>query len=946
MRKKRVLFLGEAPFVVSGFGKYAKEVLDRLEATGKYELALLASYGKVRDPRDTGIKYWYYANHVTDQKHPEFKAYKSNPVAQFGEWRLERTMLDFKPDIVACYRDYWMDSFVRRSPYRKYFHWVWMPTVDSAPQQEEWIDTFISADGIMTYTDWAQGVLRQEGNGAITLCGTAAPGVDLKVYSPVRDKAAHKERMGLDPSMNIIGTVMRNQKRKLFPDLFEAFSLFLKRAKADVAAKTFLYCHTSYPDNGWDIPRLLKEHQIGHKVLFTYVCSQCRKPHVAFFKGAIAACPHCKNLTALLPNVSFGVDAEYLAALMNCFDVYVQYAICLGKDEEVRTLGGWTPIKDINQGDMVLTHTGTYHPVTMTMASPNKGSVKEISLCGDYETLTITDNHPVYCYTKETLGSTQDKTAREIFGDKLRKGQVIPTPEWKPVADLSPGDLIAMPIDSEIVELKDLDISEYAKKSDCTITEDEIAYTYGNTYPRYVKLTDDFCYFVGLYAADGHANKSCGQIQVTQASKELDNLHLCTRVAREICPNNLLTISPYDGRDAVDIKIPSTLYRDVFKSWCKSHGEKQLPYWAITQIGLAKQARVLQGLFSGDGCYSNHRGRNVTSFSTISKVLADQVKVLLRRQRCNFNCCIIHKSGNRQPQYTFEIPGDVVKDGFTPTKRTSSAHLYYGDYHLLKIKGISDSDYKDDVYNIEVADDNSYVTKLGCVHNCEGMGMPAIEAAACGVPIMAVDYSAMEDVAKYTGGVALKVKHLFREMESHAYRASPDNEYLADKLVDFFNKPTQMRNRVGRTARKAAEKHWDWDKTAKKWERYFDAVDMSDLQGQWDNPQVDIKPIAPFEAAPQTQDNVAFMKWATLDVLGDPTYLNSQLYLTLLRDLNIKGIVKGGKLHPFERKDAYNIFSNMAKNRNRLEEIRSGRVQMASPDFIEYAHLKKGLVNE
>ena len=34
--------------------------------------------------------------------------------------------------------------------------------------------------------------------------------------------------MGLDPDCKIIGTVMRNQRRKLYPDLFEAFKKFLR----------------------------------------------------------------------------------------------------------------------------------------------------------------------------------------------------------------------------------------------------------------------------------------------------------------------------------------------------------------------------------------------------------------------------------------------------------------------------------------------------------------------------------------------------------------------------------------------------------------------------------------------------------------------------------------------------------------------------------------------
>ena len=57
--------------------------------------------------------------------------------------------------------------------------------------------------------------------------------------------------MGINPEWKVIGTVMRNQRRKLFPELFEAFGKYLKKTQDK---NTYLYCHTSYPDNGWDLP--------------------------------------------------------------------------------------------------------------------------------------------------------------------------------------------------------------------------------------------------------------------------------------------------------------------------------------------------------------------------------------------------------------------------------------------------------------------------------------------------------------------------------------------------------------------------------------------------------------------------------------------------------------------------------------------------------------------
>ena len=45
---------------------------------------------------------------------------------------------------------------------------------------------------------------------------------------------------------------------------------------------------------------------------------------------------------------------------------------------------------------------------------------------------------------------------------------------------------------------------------------------------------------------------------------------------------------------------------------------------------------------------------------------------------------------------------------------------------------------------------------------CEGFGMPQIEAASCGVPVAATNYSAMEDVIRHTQGYPVPVKEILQ----------------------------------------------------------------------------------------------------------------------------------------------------------------------------------------
>jgi glycosyltransferase involved in cell wall biosynthesis len=332
-RKKRILSVGEASFVLSGFGKYGNEVLKRLQNTGKYEIAELSCYGFVNDQRANQIPWTYYANAISDDD-PRKPEYDSNPENQWGAWRFERTMLDFRPDLVMSIRDPWMDSYIFQSPFRKFFNYVVMPTYDSKPYAESWVYDYSTADAVFTYTEWAEKELNNDANGKINIIGTASPGVDLDIFKPVNNIKQHRNNMGFREDIFLIGSVMRNQKRKLFPDLLKAFKIFLQKChekgRDDIAQKTFLYFHTSYPDRGWNFPDLLKKEGLGHKVVFTYVCQTCKNPFCSFFQDARTVCPHCKQVGAVLPSVGIGLTQEQLASIFQMFDCYVQYAIAGG----------------------------------------------------------------------------------------------------------------------------------------------------------------------------------------------------------------------------------------------------------------------------------------------------------------------------------------------------------------------------------------------------------------------------------------------------------------------------------------------------------------------------------------------------------------------------------------------------------------------------------------
>jgi glycosyltransferase involved in cell wall biosynthesis len=328
MRKPRILFCSEATFLNTGYATYTREILNYLHSTNKYELAEMASYGERTDSRASSIP-WKFYGVVPDSScsEEERNQYSQHPTAQFGELIFDPICLDFMPDIVCDIRDFWMLDFAERSPFRSCFKWCIMPTVDARPQARQWVATYQSADACLTYSEWAGEVLKQQSGNKINYIGISPPSAH-SAYKPIEDKQSLRLSVGIDPEAKIIGTVMRNQRRKLYPDLFQAFRLLLD--SVEDSSKYFLYCHTSYPDLGWDIPELLQQYQLSSKVYFTYICGQTGKPFPSLFKGAIAQSPYTGQFGASLSNVKNGVEYEELSKIINLFDLYVQYANCEG----------------------------------------------------------------------------------------------------------------------------------------------------------------------------------------------------------------------------------------------------------------------------------------------------------------------------------------------------------------------------------------------------------------------------------------------------------------------------------------------------------------------------------------------------------------------------------------------------------------------------------------
>lgn len=320
--KPRLLVVTEFTQLSTGYSTYAKDLIPGL-INGGCDVAEMACFCNPEDPRVNNVKWDIYPVEPPASNKEAMQKHRSNPQSEFGADVFESILLEYKPTHVLAMTDPWMIEYQKNSPFKRFFNWIIMPAVDATPQDPNWIDMYRQADAVLGYTDWGLDVLNDFSGGKIKTIKSAPP-CPSGYYK--KDKSSLKRSIGLGDDIFIVGTVMRNQRRKLFPNLFKSFRKFLDETnRSDI----FLYCHTGYPDLGWDIPELIIESGLSSKVILTYQCVNCGSVESTFYRGIKTPCMLCPG-ELVIANSSNPISTEKMNNIYNMFDFYVQYANCEG----------------------------------------------------------------------------------------------------------------------------------------------------------------------------------------------------------------------------------------------------------------------------------------------------------------------------------------------------------------------------------------------------------------------------------------------------------------------------------------------------------------------------------------------------------------------------------------------------------------------------------------
>jgi nucleoside-diphosphate-sugar epimerase len=365
--------------------------------------------------------------------------------------------------------------------------------------------------------------------------------------------------------------------------------------------------------------------------------------------------------------------------------------ICFTPDMKVTLVNGVKPISHVEIGDLVLTDAGSFRRVKSTMQRHYRGVLKVIKVRG-LPHLKLTPEHPV-----------------------LVLSQGIENPGWKKAQDVQPDDLLFCP---RIADTEKYDLENYSA---------------------------EFCELLGLYVAEGGVYLTDTGIRGSRGhihfsfGEEPELIERCRQLMEKYfgLEGKLRKVEGQEGYQLsfYDLEAARFFARECYESAPYLSFNKRIPPYLLL-FPRQKQAAFLRGYFNGDGCYSTSSGRRKIAFTTVSDLLAWQVRGMLcemgiiplmylnkmagpseiqGRSVTRRDSWSIWIHGQEQIDYCLSLLNDQLREepsGYrSRCRRVSSGHF-------TPVLSVTDTEYEGPVYNLEVDDRHTYVVNAVAVHNC------------------------------------------------------------------------------------------------------------------------------------------------------------------------------------------------------------------------------------
>ena len=364
-------------------------------------------------------------------------------------------------------------------------------------------------------------------------------------------------------------------------------------------------------------------------------------------------------------------------------DLVLAGSPCFADGTKVITSSGYKNIEKIEVGDMVLTHKGRFMEVLRIGSSVKETLIFKAQ--GMLTTIT-TPNHPYYVRRMSRVWNNSRRSYERTFSE----------PKWVKVGDIKKDDFIGIPV---------LTTSENPEN-----------------------ITNEEAFILGRYIADGHTRKDYRTYNGRPDDRQWQ----------------LIISVGYEKLEQfkADVKLKCSCYRHSQSTYRCVFSSKRLVMLAEKNCGCGASNKnisqmllnlpipllceVIRGYFSGDGSFR----KGIYRATTVSRELAMSLCLAIAKAyKVNANI----EYASRPSMYT--IMGRTVNQQDTYTvsfseglKKQSNA-VVIDNIVWMRAKEIIYTGNMQTVYNLEVANDNSYTANNIIVHNCQGFSFAGKQLA-------------------------------------------------------------------------------------------------------------------------------------------------------------------------------------------------------------------------
>lgn len=345
---------------------------------------------------------------------------------------------------------------------------------------------------------------------------------------------------------------------------------------------------------------------------------------------------------------------------------------CFEAGTPVLTKYGEKPIEEVKEGDLVLTHKGRFKRVVATKKSTSN-DIYKLRVCGKTTVMNVTGNHLIL----------------------TNKG-------WVRVDDLKKGHHLVATNNRADYNTKDVIFG---------VTNDETPKYNAGTYTRskvkqVVPLTEDLSWALGFWFAEGSTSDN-GMVRVTNQSEELiqkwcDIMSVSFDVTAKL--------DNPKGRNWLNGQVCSKNLQEFFDvTFGKGCYKKKL---TEDMMHMSEEFfdKFFDGFYAGDGFKTTKH----KAFEVANPVLTSQISLLFTR--FNRKHSLQLRKGTKRDGGFNAILTYSDYDTKTSTRtgiEMSQGLVYYTIDQLEKLEGR-----EAEVYDLEVAEDNSFSVGGVVVHNC------------------------------------------------------------------------------------------------------------------------------------------------------------------------------------------------------------------------------------